>query len=110
MIKFGLPPRTTVFLASDLKRGTKDERVASFVRAYPRTVDLAALNLSATSEWAALIDPDGGGMTKGFASMILDQARCSSAEREREATTAPYTPCQQVAHPATPILTHSDPS
>ena len=79
MIRFGLPTRTTVFLASDLKHGIRDDRVASFVRAFPRTVDLAGLNLTQTAEWASLTGDDGG-MTKGFASMILDQAICCLAD------------------------------
>ena len=59
--------------------GIRDDRVASFVRAFPRTVDLAGLNLTKTAEWASLTGDDGG-MTKGFASMILDQAICCLAD------------------------------
>ena len=49
----------TVFLASDLKHGIRDDRVASFVRAFPRTVDLAGLNLTKTAEWASLTGDAG---------------------------------------------------
>ena len=37
------------------------------------------LNLTKTPEWASLTGDDGG-MTKGFASMILDQAICCLAD------------------------------
>ena len=37
------------------------------------------VNLTQTAEWASLTGDDGG-MTKGFASMILDQAICCLAD------------------------------
>ena len=43
------------------------------------SVDLTGLNLTKTAEWASLTGDDGG-MTKGFASMILDQAICCLAD------------------------------